>query len=45
MQANYDVNFNTDANAKYKYGFIGTEWDQGGLHRPIWTAHRSGLGS
>ena len=34
MQANYDVNFNTDANAKYKYGFIGTEWDQGGCIGP-----------
>lgn len=35
MNANYDVNFNVDSTkAQYKYGFIGTEWDQDGCIGP-----------
>lgn len=34
MNAHFDVNFNIDSNTKYKYGFIGTEWDQGGCIGP-----------
>lgn len=34
MNAHFDVNFNVDSAAKHKYGFIGTEWDQGGCIGP-----------